>query len=123
MASGPSAWRSSCPWRSEATRFEDQAGDAEVGVEAGEAVDDGRDRPRHGGAVDDQQHGGVQQLGDLGGGGQLAGSRGAVEHAHDALDDRQVRAGGAWANSGPISSGPDRNASRLRPGRPHARAW
>ncbi len=74
---------------------EDQPRHADLRVEAGEAVHDCRDRPGHRGAVHDQQHGRPQQLGHLSGRGQLARPGGAVEHAHDALDDRQVRAGGA----------------------------
>ena len=78
---------------------------------------------RLGGGVDDEEHRRLEQPGDVGGR-ALRGRATAVEQAHDALDDGDVRAAARRAaNSGAMSSSPTRTGSRLRPGRPVARAW
>jgi hypothetical protein len=64
-------------------------------------VDDGSDRAGNGRGIDDQKHRGVEEAGDVGGGGRRVVG-GAVEQAHDPFDDEQVGAlggaGGEWAD-------------------------
>ena len=56
------------------------------GVEGGVAMDDGGHRARHRSGVDHEYDRGAQQLGNVGGAGQLAPSGGAVVKAHHPLD-------------------------------------
>ena len=71
----------------------------------------------------DQHHRRVEQSSHVGGRRRRAVD-GAVEEAHHAFDDEQVRAArGACAPAARRASGPHSHGSRLRPGRPHARAW
>ena len=74
---------------------DDDAGDLDVGVEGPVAVHDRGRAARHRGGVEDEQHGRAEQLRHVRRGGQLAAARGAVEEPHDALDHRDVGAGGA----------------------------
>ena len=78
-----------------ADAVEDHAGDVDLGVVAGVAVDDGRCGARERGGVEDEHDGRAQELGHVGGGGQLAAARRAVVEAHDALDDGDVGPGAA----------------------------
>ena len=76
---------------------EDYAGHAQVGVELLVAEHLGGHAAGHLAGVGDQDHRGVQELGQLCGGTVLVQGRVAVEHAHDALDHGDV--GGA---GGPV---------------------
>ena len=76
---------------------EDHAGHPNVRVERAKAVDERACRARHRGAVDDQDDGRIEQLGDVRGRGELAAPGGAVEHPHHALDDGDVRTRRAMA--------------------------
>ena len=103
--SGSIASRSSCSWWSEPTRLRITPATLTSRVEGRVAVDDRGDRAGHRRRVDDEQHRRVEELRDVRGGGELAAARGAVEEAHDALDDGDVRArarrGGTAARSAP----------------------
>jgi hypothetical protein len=79
-----------------AARFvEDHARDAHRGVKRREAGDDCRMSARRVRDVNDKQHRGRRQGGDVGGGRFPGGSESAVEQAHDAFDDGDVRRLGA----------------------------
>ena len=82
---------------------EHDGGQANRRVEGREAVDDGGDGAGHGLRVDDQEHRGVEEAGDVRGGRGRA-VRSAVEQAHDPLDDQHVGAlpgtGGEWSDGG-----------------------
>ncbi len=80
---------------------EHHARDGEVGVETGEAVDQGRHGRTHGRGVNDEYDRRFEQGGDVGG--TADGCRaGAVEESHDALDDQHV-----GARAGPGREGCD----------------
>ena len=104
-----------------ADAVEDDPGDVELGVERREAVHDRGRRARHRRRVDDEQHRRAA----------AASRRGRSRPARrgpDAPSKRPMTPSTTamsapappWRTSGAISSGPLRNASRLRPGRPEA---
>ena len=72
------------------------------GVEAGEAVHQGRGAPGHGPGVHHQQHRQPQPLGHLGRGPGLAGPVIAVEQPHHPFHHRHVGAPGLAAEQGQI---------------------
>ena len=78
---------------------EDHAGDAEVGIEAGEAVDERGGAAGHRARVDDEDDGELEQLGHLGGAAAVALSFAAVEEAHHAFDHGDVGIGGGAAKA------------------------
>ena len=76
-------------WRADVVQ--DHAGHPDRVVEPREAVDDGADAAGDSGAVDHEHHRRLDESGHVGAGGEATRSGGAVEQAHDALDDRDVR--------------------------------
>ncbi len=73
---------------------EDDAHDPHGRVEGDHALDDSRDRPGGGRDVDDQHDRGSGHGCHVGGRGETVAADLTVIQAHDALDDRDVRAGG-----------------------------
>ena len=69
---------------------EDDAGDADPGLEGGEAVHDRGGRASHVADVEGQHDGGARQRRDVRGGGVAVAADPPVEEAHDALDDGDV---------------------------------
>ena len=72
---------------------EHDAGEIEVRIEALEAQHDRAGTPRHRPGVDDQDHRSAEPFRHLGGRTLVAHGAAAVEAAHDALDEGQVRVG------------------------------
>ena len=81
---------------------EHDAADVQRGIELCEAERGGGGAACGPGDVEHEQHGGAEELGDLGGGGALAVVVAAVEKPHHALDDGEV---GACAR--PVKGGDD----------------
>jgi hypothetical protein len=71
--------------------IEDDAADADLGVERAEPVDEGGDGAALRGRVDDEDDRGFEEFGDVGGRGEFTFPGRAVIQPHDALDDRDVR--------------------------------
>ncbi len=75
-----------------ADAVQDDAGDAQFRVEGRVAVDHRGHRAGHRPRVHDEHDWRAEELGDVGGRGELPAAALAVEEAHDALDDRDVGA-------------------------------
>ena len=110
-------------WRGGTDLVEDHPGDRHVWLQGGVAVHHGGHGGRHGRRVHHQQDRRLEQAGHVGC--RRRGSvAGAVEQAHDAFDEEQVAArSGPGRRAGATASTPQSQASRLRGGRPEARAW
>ena len=123
MPRGFMASRSIFSWVVEPTRLSIDTSDPQLGVECRVPVDHGGDGAGHRPGVDDEHDGRVEQLGDVGGRGELPApllpSKRPITPSTTAMSAPCA----PWAKSGPMSSGPERKASRLRPGRPAARVW
>jgi hypothetical protein len=81
---------------------ENRRGDAQVGVEAGEAVEESRGAAGHRARVDYERDRQPEQLRHLGGAAAVAPALAAVGEAHQALDHRDVRVGPRPREAGAI---------------------